>query len=94
VALISGTARDQGRAAAVRFAAEGALVVGGDLLHEGAVETQRLVAQQGGTMLAPGPLDVTAEDAVRSGVEDATDSGRWPSVGDGSVNSHLASSSR
>ncbi|MGW2773693.1 hypothetical protein ACWC4C_14450 [Streptomyces olivaceoviridis] len=34
VALISGTARGQGRAAALRFAAEGALVVGGDLPHE------------------------------------------------------------
>lgn len=30
VALISGTARGQGRAAALRFAAEGALVVGGE----------------------------------------------------------------
>ncbi|MET9716564.1 hypothetical protein ABZZ46_14245 [Streptomyces rochei] len=37
VALISGTARGQGRAAALRFAAEGALVVGGDLLHEEAL---------------------------------------------------------
>ncbi|MFC8087052.1 hypothetical protein [Streptomyces sp. NPDC057340] len=39
VALISGTARGQGRAAALRFAAEGALVVGGDLLHEEALDT-------------------------------------------------------
>ncbi|MDQ0585464.1 hypothetical protein [Streptomyces rishiriensis] len=39
VALISGTSRGQVRAAALRFAAEGALVVGGDLLHEEAVET-------------------------------------------------------
>jgi NAD(P)-dependent dehydrogenase (short-subunit alcohol dehydrogenase family) len=39
VALISGTARGQGRAAALRFAEEGAIVVGGDLLHEAALET-------------------------------------------------------
>ncbi|MFE6358621.1 SDR family NAD(P)-dependent oxidoreductase [Streptomyces sp. NPDC057806] len=46
VALIPGTARGQGRAAAVRFAAEGALVVGGDLLHEEALDTQRLIARE------------------------------------------------
>ncbi|MFF9488394.1 hypothetical protein [Streptomyces sp. NPDC014676] len=34
-ALASGTARGQGRAAAPRCAAEGALVVGGDLLARG-----------------------------------------------------------
>ncbi|MFJ4616954.1 SDR family NAD(P)-dependent oxidoreductase [Streptomyces sp. NPDC088812] len=73
VALISGTARGQGRAAALRFAAEGALVVGGDLLHEEAVETQRLIAREGGTALTPHPLDVTDEDCVRSWVAEAVD---------------------
>jgi meso-butanediol dehydrogenase / (S,S)-butanediol dehydrogenase / diacetyl reductase len=73
VALISGTARGQGRAAALRFAAEGALVVGGDLLHEEAVETQRLIAREGGTALTPSPLDVTDEDSVRAWVEEAVD---------------------
>ncbi|MFC8063830.1 SDR family NAD(P)-dependent oxidoreductase [Streptomyces sp. NPDC057293] len=73
VALISGTARGQGRAAALRFAAEGALVVGGDVLHEEAVETQRLIAREGGTALTPGPLDVTDEEAVRAWVEEAVD---------------------
>jgi NAD(P)-dependent dehydrogenase (short-subunit alcohol dehydrogenase family) len=74
VALISGTARGQGRAAAaLRFAAEGALVVGGDLLHEEALETQRLVAREGGTILTPGPLDVTDEGSVRSWTEEAVD---------------------
>ncbi|MGW0819197.1 SDR family NAD(P)-dependent oxidoreductase [Streptomyces viridiviolaceus] len=71
VALISGTARGQGRAAALRFAAEGALVVGGDLLHEEAVETQRLIAREGGTALTFGPLDVTDEDSVGSWVGEA-----------------------
>ncbi|MCX2923499.1 SDR family NAD(P)-dependent oxidoreductase [Streptomyces sp. NEAU-W12] len=73
VALISGTARGQGRAAALRFAAEGALVVGGDLLHEEAAETQRLIAREGGTALIPGPLDVTDEEAVRAWVDEAVD---------------------
>ncbi|MFI8191803.1 SDR family NAD(P)-dependent oxidoreductase [Streptomyces sp. NPDC085946] len=73
VALIPGTARGQGRAAALRFAAEGALVVGGDLRHEEALETQRLIAREGGTALTPGPLDVTDEDSVRAWVEEAAD---------------------
>ncbi|WP_203185156.1 SDR family NAD(P)-dependent oxidoreductase [Streptomyces pratensis] len=73
VALISGTARGQGRATALRFAAEGALVVGGDLLHEEAVGTQRLIAREGGTALTPGPLDVTDEDSVRAWVAEAAD---------------------
>ncbi|GAA2570997.1 MULTISPECIES: SDR family oxidoreductase [Streptomyces] len=71
VALISGTARGQGRAAALRFAAEGALVVGGDPLHEEAVDTQRLIARDGGTALTPssppgrvGPPDDVVNAAV------------------------------
>ncbi|GGQ97272.1 SDR family oxidoreductase [Streptomyces flaveolus] len=73
MALISGTARGQGRAAALRFAAEGALVVGGDLPHEEAVETQRLIAREGGTALSPSLLDVTDEDSVRAWTEEAVD---------------------
>ena len=73
VALISGTARGQGRAAALRFAAEGALVVGGDLLHDQALDTQRLIAREGGTARTPGPLDVTDERSVRVWTEAAVD---------------------
>ncbi|MER8011874.1 SDR family NAD(P)-dependent oxidoreductase [Streptomyces sp. NPDC094149] len=73
VALISGTARGQGRAAALRFAAEGALVVGGDLLHEQALETQHLIAREGGTALTPGPLDVTDERSVRAWTKEAVE---------------------
>jgi NAD(P)-dependent dehydrogenase (short-subunit alcohol dehydrogenase family) len=69
---MSGTTRGQGRAAALRFAAEGAIVVG-DLRHESALVTQCLVAQTGGTAVAPGPLDVTDEDSVRAWVEEAAD---------------------
>ncbi|MGX1562388.1 SDR family oxidoreductase [Streptomyces sp. NPDC055506] len=73
MALISGTASGQGRAAALRFAAEGAIVVGGDLRHESELKAQRLVAQAGGTALTPGPLDATDEDSVRAWVEEAAD---------------------
>jgi NAD(P)-dependent dehydrogenase (short-subunit alcohol dehydrogenase family) len=73
VARISGTARGQGRAAALRFAAEGAIVVGGDLRHESALKAQRLVTKAGGTALTPGPLDATDEDSVRAWVEEVAD---------------------
>ena len=43
IALITGTAGGQGRAAAVRFAAEGARVVGCDLKVEEAKETVAMV---------------------------------------------------
>jgi meso-butanediol dehydrogenase/(S,S)-butanediol dehydrogenase/diacetyl reductase len=55
VALISGTARGQGAVAAERFAAEGALVVGGDVISDERVPH----------------LDVTSEDSVRAWIEDA-----------------------
>lgn len=71
VALISGTAQGHGRAAALRFATEGALVVAGDPRHKDSLETQRLIALAGGTALAPGPLDVTDEGSVRSWIEEA-----------------------
>ncbi|MFJ5730931.1 SDR family oxidoreductase [Streptomyces paradoxus] len=61
MALTSGTARGQGRAAVLRFAAEGAIAVSGDLRHESALKIQRLFAKAGGTAITPGPLDVTDE---------------------------------
>ena len=57
VALISGTARGQGAAARERFEAEGAIVVGGDILTEGG-EPQ---------------LDVTDEGSVAAWVQRAVD---------------------
>jgi meso-butanediol dehydrogenase / (S,S)-butanediol dehydrogenase / diacetyl reductase len=71
VALISGTARGQGRVAALRFAAEGATVVGGDLLADDAAETAALVTAAGGTMLDAGRLDVTDEASVAAWVASA-----------------------
>lgn len=57
VALISGTARGQGAEAKARFEAEGALVVGGDVIVDGG--TPR--------------LDVTSEDSVAAWVAGAID---------------------
>ena len=50
VALITGTGGGQGRAAALRFAAEGATVVGCDLKPAGADETLAMVHGAGGRM--------------------------------------------
>ncbi|MFJ8659681.1 SDR family NAD(P)-dependent oxidoreductase [Streptomyces sp. NPDC093795] len=73
VALISGTARGLGKAAALRFAAEGALVIGGDLLHDEALETQREIGREGGTALTAGPLDVTRPESVEAWVGEAAE---------------------
>ncbi|MFH8575246.1 SDR family NAD(P)-dependent oxidoreductase [Streptomyces zaomyceticus] len=73
VALLSGTARGPGRAAALRSAAEGALVVGGDVLHDEAVETQLQIGREGGTALTPGPLDVTGPASVEAWVAAAAE---------------------
>jgi NAD(P)-dependent dehydrogenase (short-subunit alcohol dehydrogenase family) len=48
VALISGIARGMGRATALRFAREGAIVAGGDLLEDQASETLTLIESAGG----------------------------------------------
>ncbi|OYX92090.1 MAG: dehydrogenase, partial [Caulobacter sp. 35-67-4] len=50
VALISGTGGGQGRAAALRFAADGAVIVGCDVNDEAGAETARLVRDSGGVM--------------------------------------------
>src|SRR4051794_10007182 len=72
VTLLSGTARGQGRTAALRFAAEGARIVGGDLLDDAAAETAELVRGAGGEMINV-PLDVTDEESVAAWVSAATD---------------------
>lgn len=65
VALITGAASGQGRAAAVLFAGHGARVVVADVNDEGARETVRLVEEAGSEALAVG-ADVTSEpDVVR-----------------------------
>lgn len=71
VAVITGTGGGQGRAAALRFAAEGASVVGGDLKVEGAAETAEMVRQAGGTMTSMAPLDFNDRDSVTAWLDAA-----------------------
>jgi len=71
VALITGTAGGQGRAAALLFAAEGAIVVGCDVQVDAASETAELVQAAGGSMTSTAPVDLTDEDAARHWVDAA-----------------------
>ena len=59
VALISGTGRGMGRAAAVEFAREGARVVGCDLVSRSSDETVAMVRDAGGDMIAVAPFDLS-----------------------------------
>lgn len=71
VALISGTGGGMGRAAAIEFAAQGALVAGCDMNVAGDTETQQLVEQAGGTMRSFAPIDLTDEGQAGAWVEAA-----------------------
>jgi NAD(P)-dependent dehydrogenase (short-subunit alcohol dehydrogenase family) len=64
-AVITGTGGGQGRAAAIRFAAEGAQVVGCDIKADGAAETVEMVRAAGGSMTSLQPLDLTDESEVQ-----------------------------
>ncbi len=66
VALITGTADGQGRAAAQLFAAEGARVVGCDLKTDLALETVELVRRAGGQMVSMQPLNLSDEAQVKA----------------------------
>ena len=65
VAVITGTGGGLGRSAALRFAAEGASIVGCDLNGGTAEATVQLVRQAGGRMISLHPLDLGDEDEVR-----------------------------
>jgi NAD(P)-dependent dehydrogenase (short-subunit alcohol dehydrogenase family) len=66
VCVITGTGGSIGRAAALRFAAEGALVVGCDVSPEPAEESVRLVRASGGQMVSLHPADLgTMQDCER-----------------------------
>lgn len=71
VALITGTAGGQGRAAALAFAEAGAIVVGADVNGAGNAETARLVRDAGGTMHDWGATDVGDPDGAKAWVERA-----------------------
>lgn len=65
IALITGTADGQGRAAARLFAREGARVVGCDLKPAEAEETVRIVRAEGGEMISLHPLDLGDGEQVK-----------------------------
>jgi NAD(P)-dependent dehydrogenase (short-subunit alcohol dehydrogenase family) len=69
VALITGTADGQGRAAALAFAAEGAKVVGCDLKAELAAQTVEIVRGEGGDMVSMQPVDLADEQAVERWID-------------------------
>lgn len=71
IALITGTGGGQGRAAALRFAEEGALVVGCDVKVEGNQETIDLVRAAGGSMSGTAPVDLGDPGQAEKWIEDA-----------------------
>ena len=73
-ALITGTGGGQGRAAAVRFAAEGARIVGCDLNAEGQAETDGIVEAAGGRIASLAPLDLSMEPQVLEWINFAVES--------------------
>jgi len=64
VALITGTGDGIARSTALRFAAEGASIIGCDINAEKAAETLRLVEQAGGRMISVHPADLTDEATI------------------------------
>ncbi|MFT4052311.1 MAG: SDR family oxidoreductase [Microbacterium sp.] len=73
VALITGIGGGMGRAAALRFAAEGAKVVGCDLFPEGAEETVRLVRAAGGEIANFAPVELSDAQAASAWVDAAAE---------------------
>ncbi|MFT4234263.1 MAG: SDR family oxidoreductase [Microbacterium sp.] len=73
VALITGIGGGMGRAAAVRFAVEGAKVVGCDLFPAGADETVRLVRDAGGEITSFAPVELSNADAAAAWVDAAAE---------------------
>src|SRR5258707_8706582 len=70
VVLITGTGGGQGRAAALLFASEGAIVVGSDVKEDGNNETARMVVEAGFQMDAS-TVDVSDDEQCKAWVERA-----------------------
>ncbi|MGH7856221.1 MAG: SDR family NAD(P)-dependent oxidoreductase, partial [Candidatus Binatia bacterium] len=70
IALITGTGGGQGRAAALRFAEEGALAIGCDLDVPANEKTVALVGAAGGEMHGMAPVDLGDPDQARVWVEE------------------------
>jgi len=66
VALISGTAGGMGRAAAMVFAAEGALVFGGDVDDQLQADTDALVREAGGRISSLAPVDLSTPSGANA----------------------------
>jgi NAD(P)-dependent dehydrogenase (short-subunit alcohol dehydrogenase family) len=73
IALITGIGGGMGRAAAIRFAAEGAKVVGCDLFAEGAEETVRLVREASGEIENFAPVQLSDAAAAGQWVDEAAE---------------------
>jgi NAD(P)-dependent dehydrogenase (short-subunit alcohol dehydrogenase family) len=71
VVLISGTGGGMGRAAALEFAARGALVVGCDLDAAAAAQTVALVEEAGRAMASLAPVDLATPEGARAWAEHA-----------------------
>lgn len=71
--IITGSGGSIGRATALRFAAEGANVVGCDVAEAGAVETVRLVEAAGGAMISVQPADLTKKSECERVVQTAVE---------------------
>lgn len=69
VALITGTGGGQGRAAALRFAQEGAIVVGCDMDAAAHEETRRLLEAEGLRLHGNAPVDLGDHDQARQWIE-------------------------
>jgi meso-butanediol dehydrogenase / (S,S)-butanediol dehydrogenase / diacetyl reductase len=73
IALITGIGGGMGRAAALRFTAEGAKVVGCDLFPEGAEETVRLVRETRGEIENFAPVQLSDAAAAAHWVDEAAE---------------------
>jgi len=73
VAVITGTGDGIARTLALRFAGEGAAIVGCDVNEDTAAETQRLVRRAGGTMECLFPLDLSDESQAHRLMHQAAD---------------------
>lgn len=71
VALITGIGGGMGREAAIRFAAEGAKVVGCDLYEEGAAETVAMVKAAGGEITNFAPVNLSSAEESAAWVDAA-----------------------
>ena len=73
VAVITGTGRGMARQVALRFAAEGASIVGCDINAEAAEETLAIVRAAGGRMESLHPIDLSNEEEAHQLLEFAAE---------------------